>query len=87
MALSERIKQTCEKALDEEMQFYKSSKRLPTVKLKGLKSYCFFGLHVHVSQILKLSNCFIEKLQATKSIPIHTHNIGEKGNPRNDFFS
>lgn len=38
MALSESIKQTCEKALDEEMQLYKSSKRIPTIKLKGLKS-------------------------------------------------
>lgn len=40
MALSESIKKTCEKALDDEMQLYRSSKRIPTVKLKGLKSYC-----------------------------------------------
>lgn len=40
MALSESIKQTCEKALDEEMQSYKSSKRIPTVKLKGLADDC-----------------------------------------------
>ena len=40
MALSESIKKTCEKALDDEMQLYRSSKRVPTVKLKGLKSYC-----------------------------------------------
>ena len=41
MAICERIKQTREKALDEEMQLYKSSKRIPTVKLKGLKSYMY----------------------------------------------
>ena len=42
VALSERIKQTYEKALDQEMQLYKSSKRIPTIKLKGLKIYCLF---------------------------------------------
>lgn len=36
MALGESIKQAREKALDEEMQVYNSSKRIPTVKLKGL---------------------------------------------------
>ena len=41
MALSERIKQTCEKALDDEMQLYRSSKRITTVKLKGLKVSAF----------------------------------------------
>lgn len=36
VAVSESLKQACEKALGDEMQSYKSSKRIPTVKLKGL---------------------------------------------------
>lgn len=42
MALSESLKQACKKALDEEMQSYKSSKRIPTVKLKGLIDIFFY---------------------------------------------
>ena len=45
MALSESIKQTCEKALDEEMQMYKSSKRIPTVKLKGVTIMTTFPVY------------------------------------------
>lgn len=35
VALSGSIKRTCEKALEEGMQMYKSTKRIPTVRLKG----------------------------------------------------
>ena len=44
MALSEGIKQSCEEALDEELQSYKASKRIPAVKLRGLDvilHYCY----------------------------------------------
>ena len=44
MALSESIKQSCEKALDEELQSYNTSKRIPAVKLRGLDvilHYCY----------------------------------------------
>ena len=37
MALSESIKHTCEKALEEGMQMYKSTQRIPTVRLRGVK--------------------------------------------------
>ena len=46
LALSEHIKQTCEKALNDEMQSYQASKTIPAVKLKGLDgilySTCIF---------------------------------------------
>ena len=42
MALSESIKQTCDKALEEEVKAYKTSKRIPAVKLKGVNDDSVF---------------------------------------------
>ena len=56
--LSDSIKKSCEKALDDELQSYQVWKKIPSVKLRGLDDNCMYIHHI----VNVLVHTFAQKL-------------------------